>query len=35
MIELLLKAGATPDDKDANGKTVRDAARADWIRALF
>jgi ankyrin repeat protein len=35
IIELLLKAGATPDDKDANGKTVRDAARADWIRALF
>jgi ankyrin repeat protein len=35
IIELLLKAGARPEDKDANGKTVRDAARADWIRALF
>lgn len=35
IIELLLRAGATADDKDANGKSVRDAARADWIRALF
>ncbi len=35
IIGLLLKAGATPEDKDENGKTVRDAATADWIRALF
>jgi ankyrin repeat protein len=35
IIDLLLRAGATPGDRDANGKTVRDAARADWIRALF
>jgi len=35
IIERLLRAGARPDDKDANGKTVRDAARADWIRALL
>lgn len=35
IIELLLRAGARPDDKDENGKAVRDAARADWIRALF
>ena len=35
IIELLLRAGATPDDGDKNGKTVRDSARADWIRALF
>jgi len=35
IIGLLLSAGATPDDKDENGKTVRDAATADWIRGLF
>jgi ankyrin repeat protein len=35
IIELLREAGARPGDKDGNGKTVRDAARADWIRALF
>ena len=35
IIELLLGAGAQPDDKDANGKTVRDAARAEWIHALL
>ncbi|MBX9649737.1 MAG: ankyrin repeat domain-containing protein [Xanthobacteraceae bacterium] len=35
IIGLLLRAGATPDDGDENGKAVRDAATADWIRALF
>jgi hypothetical protein len=35
IIGLLLRAGATPDDRDENGKAVRDAATADWIRALF
>jgi len=35
IIGLLLGAGATPDDRDENGKAVRDAATADWIRALF
>jgi ankyrin repeat protein len=35
IIELLLGAGAKPDDKDEKGKNVRDAANADWIRALL
>jgi ankyrin repeat protein len=35
IIELLLEAGARPADKDRNGKAVRDAAKADWIRALL
>jgi ankyrin repeat protein len=35
IIETLLRAGATPDDSDENGKSVHDAARADWIRALL
>ncbi len=35
IIELLLSAGARPDDKDENGKTVRDAATAGWIHALL
>jgi hypothetical protein len=35
IIGLLLGAGATPDDRDENGKAVRDAATADWIRALL
>jgi hypothetical protein len=35
IIKLLLAAGATPDDRDQKGKAVRDAATADWIRAIF
>jgi ankyrin repeat protein len=35
IIALLLRAGASPDDRDENGKAVYDAARADWIRALL
>jgi ankyrin repeat protein len=35
IIELLLSAGARPDDEDENGKTVRDAAKAGWIHALL
>ena len=35
IIELLLEAGATPDDRDENGKAVFEAATADWIRALL
>jgi ankyrin repeat protein len=35
IIDSLLRAGATPDDRDENGKAVRDAASADWIRALL
>jgi ankyrin repeat protein len=35
IIALLLRAGATPDDKDENGKAVFEVARADWIRALL
>jgi hypothetical protein len=32
---ILLEAGARPEDKDGNGKTVRDAATADRMRAFF
>jgi hypothetical protein len=35
IIDLLLRAGATPDDRDENGKAVFEAASADWIRALL
>lgn len=35
IIEILLRAGAAPDDRDGNGKAVYDAAKADWIRALL
>jgi ankyrin repeat protein len=35
IIELLLEAGARPQDKDGNGKAVLDAAKADWMHALF
>ena len=35
IIELLLRHGATADDMDANGKTVRVAAASDWIRELL
>jgi len=35
IIGLLLEAGASPEDKDGNGKAVRDAAKADRIRALL
>lgn len=35
IIELLLEAGARPGDKDASGKTVREAATAGWLRTLL
>ena len=35
IIELLLGAGARPDDLDAKGKTVLAAASSDWIRQLL
>lgn len=35
IIELLLKAGADPQDRDARGKTPRQCAQSDWIRALL
>jgi len=35
IIGLLLRAGATPDDRDENGKAVYAAASAEWIRALL
>ena len=35
IISLLLAHGASPDDRDATGKTVAAAASADWIRQLF
>jgi Ankyrin repeats (3 copies) len=34
-IDRLIRAGATPDDKDENGKSVRDATKAGWILALL
>ena len=35
IIELLLKAGADPQDKDGRGKTARQCALSDWIHALL
>jgi hypothetical protein len=35
IIKLLLRAGAKPEDRDENGKSARDAARAVWVRALL
>lgn len=35
IIELLLKAGAKLQDRDARGKTAKQSAQSDWIRALF
>jgi hypothetical protein len=35
IIELLLKAGAKPQDRDASGKTAKQCAQTDWIRAFF
>src|SRR5215831_18451243 len=35
IIELLLKAGASPKDKDGRGKTTAQCAISDWIRALL
>jgi hypothetical protein len=35
IIELLLRAGASPDDKNEKGKTVRDSATAGWMHALL
>ena len=34
IIELLLKAGASANDRDARGKTVRQAAQSNWISVL-
>ena len=35
IIALLLRHGARPEDRDGKGKTVHDAARADWMRVLL
>jgi len=35
IIVFLLEHGASPDDVDAKGKTVVDAASSDWIRQLL
>src|SRR6266403_1379921 len=35
IIELLLKAGAKLQDRDARGKTAKQCAQSDWIRAMF
>jgi ankyrin repeat protein len=35
MIALLLARGAKATDKDAQGKSVREAATSDWVRALL
>jgi ankyrin repeat protein len=35
IIVFLLEHGASPNDLDAKGKTVADAAVSDWIRQLL
>ncbi|HKF21046.1 MAG TPA: ankyrin repeat domain-containing protein [Candidatus Angelobacter sp.] len=35
IIQILLRAGAMPHDRDGKGKTVIDCIREDWIRAIF
>ena len=35
IIEILLKAGADPEDRDARGKTAQQCATSDWIRVLL
>jgi hypothetical protein len=35
IIELLLKAGADPKERDGRGKTVAQCAQGEWIRALL
>jgi len=35
IIELLLKHGARASDKDANGKTVMQCVKTDWIKELL
>ena len=35
IIRLLLQRGAKPTDKDGRGKSVRQAARSAWVRALL
>ena len=35
IIELLLKAGADPQEHDGRGKTAIQCAQSEWIRALF
>ena len=35
IIQLLLKRGARPTDKDARGKSVKQAATSEWIRDLL
>ena len=34
IVERLLKAGANPNDRDGQGKTVRQAAQSNWISVL-
>ena len=35
IIELLLECGASPNDKDAQGKSVLEAATSEWVRGLL
>ncbi len=35
IIEILLKAGADPQERDARGKTAQQGVTSDWIRALL
>ncbi len=35
IIRLLLAHGARPSDRNSTGRSVRDCARADWMRALL
>lgn len=35
IIRLLLERGARPSDKDGRGKSVRQAARSEWVRSVL
>ena len=35
IIQLLLRAGASPLDRDANGKTVKQSIKSEWLAALL
>jgi ankyrin repeat protein len=35
IIGVLLEHGASPNDTDASGKTVADAASSEWVRDLL
>jgi hypothetical protein len=35
IVQILLEHGARPSEKDANGKSVQDACKSEWIRDLL